>query len=210
MKSCATASDDAMPKKRKHENKTQRLAKGVSKTKGHARDVAKRKSASRPRAGSDPRGTSSDARRKSPLARLIQSLGQEKIRFQVVGMTAAVYQGVMINTMDTDFWVDLPTRQYMRLWKLVREQGGSALSQTLYVLNDGKVVNFLFEVTGLKTFAVEYRDAFTMKMEGLKVKVLPLTRILKSKKTIMREKDLAHIPHIERVLSAQKKLKSKI
>lgn len=125
-------------------------------------------------------------------------------------MTAAVYQGVMINTMDTDFWVDLPTRQYMRLWGLIRTQGGSALSQTLYVLSDGKVVNFLFEVTGLKSFAAEYRDALTMKMEGLKVKVLPLTRILKSKKTIMRDKDLAHIPHIERVLSAQKKLKSKI
>jgi hypothetical protein len=199
-----------MPKKSKHENKTQRLAKGVPKAKEHARDVAKGKSASRSRPGGNARRTSSDARRQSPLARLIQSLGQEKIRFQVVGMTAAVYQGVMINTMDTDFWVDLPTRQYMRLWGLIRTQGGSALSQTLYVLSDGKVVNFLFEVTGLKSFAAEYRDALTMKMEGLKVKVLPLTRILKSKKTIMRDKDLAHIPHIERVLSAQKKLKSKI
>jgi hypothetical protein len=121
-------------------------------------------------------------------------------------MTAAVYQGVMLNTMDTDIWVDLPTRQYMRLWNLIRSQGGSALSQTLYVLEDGKVVNFLFEVTGLKEFAVEYRDALTLRMEGLKVKVLPLARILKSKKTIMRDKDVAHILHIERVLKARKKL----
>jgi hypothetical protein len=123
-------------------------------------------------------------------------------------MTAAVYQGVMLNTMDTDIWVDLPTRQYIRLWKIIRSQGGSALSQTLYVLADGKVVNFLFAVTGLKGFAAEYRSALTVKMEGIPVKVLPLLRILKSKKTVLRDKDIAHIPHIEKVLKAQKKLES--
>ena len=124
-------------------------------------------------------------------------------------MTAAVYQGVMLNTMDTDIWVDLPTRQHLRLWNIIRSQGGSALSQTLYVLEDGKVVNFLFEVTGLNSFAAEYRNALTLKMEGLKVKVLPLARVLKSKKAIMREKDIAHIPHIERALRARKKLEGK-
>jgi hypothetical protein len=121
-------------------------------------------------------------------------------------MTAAVYQGVMLNTMDTDIWVDLPTRQYMRLWNIIRSQGGSALSPTLYVLADGKVVNFLFQVTGLRSFAIEHRNALKGKMEGLPVRILPLARILKSKMAIMRDKDLAHIPHIKRVLKAQKKL----
>lgn len=120
-------------------------------------------------------------------------------------MTAAVLQGVMMNTMDTDMWVDLPTRQYTRLWNLIRSQGGSALSKTLYVLEDGKVVNFLFSVTGLKSFALEYRDAVTARIDGLPVKVLPLARILKSKKTILREKDMAHIPVIEKVLRARRK-----
>ncbi|HEY2081818.1 MAG TPA: hypothetical protein VGI88_03465 [Verrucomicrobiae bacterium] len=196
-----------MAKNRKDENKTQRLAKGIRKAEAHARHDAKRKGAARARARGHSRGTAPNARRKSPLARLIQSLGKEKIRFQVVGMTAAVYQGVMLNTMDTDIWIDLPTRQYMRLWNIIRSQGGSAMSQTLYILGDGKVVNFLFEVTGLKSFAAEYRHALTFTMEGLKVKVLPLARILKSKKAIMRDKDVAHIPHIERVLKARKKLK---
>ena len=112
----------------------------------------------------------------------------------------------MMNTLDTDIWVDLPTRQYMRLWNIVRSQGGTAMSQTLYGLEDGKVVNFLFEVNGLRSFAAEYRHALTLKIEGLWVKVLPLRRILKSKKTILRDKDLGHIPEIEKVLKAQKKL----
>jgi len=115
----------------------------------------------------------------------------------------------MLNTMDTDIWVDLPTRQYIRLWNIIRSQGGSALSQTLYVLADGKVVNFLFEVTGLRKFAAEFRSAMTVEMEGMPVKILPLARVLKSKKAILRDKDLAHIPHIEQVLKAQKKLGKK-
>jgi hypothetical protein len=121
-------------------------------------------------------------------------------------MTAAVMQGVMTNTMDTDLWVDLPTRQYTRLWKIIRAQGGSALSQTLYVLADGKVVNFLFSVTGLRSFAAEFKNAVTARLEGLEVKLLPLDRILKSKKTIKRAKDLVHIQLIRNVLRARKKL----
>jgi hypothetical protein len=197
-----------MAKKRKYEDKSQRLAKSVSKDKKNARRNIEGKSAARPGAGGHSRRADENARRSSPLARLIQSLGQEKIRFQIAGMTAALYQGVMLNTMDIDIWVDLPTRQYIRLWNIVRVQGGSALSQTLYVLADGKVVNFLFEITGLKNFAAEYKNALAGKMEGLAVKVLPLERILKSKKTILRDKDIAHIQHIEKVLKAQKKLKT--
>jgi len=41
----------------------------------------------------------------------------------------------------------------------------------------------------------------------MSVKVLPLERILKSKKTILRDKDRVHILHIERFLKGRKKLK---
>ena len=125
-------------------------------------------------------------------------------------MTAAVLQGVMMNTLDTDIGVDLPTRQYIRLWNIIRAQGGVALSQTLYVLEDGKVVNFLFAVTGLRSFAMEFKNAVTAKMERLEVKLLPLERILKSKRTIQRDKDLVHIPLIENVLKGRKKLEGGI
>jgi hypothetical protein len=108
--------------------------------------------------------------------------------------------------MDVDLWVDLPTRQYIRLWNLIRAQGGSALSQTLYVLEDGKVVNFLFAVTGLRSFTTEAKRAVAARLEGLPVKLLPLERILKSKKAILRDKDLPHIRLIENVLRGRKRL----
>lgn len=124
-------------------------------------------------------------------------------------MTAAVLQGVMMNTLDTAIWVDLPTPQYMRLCNLIRAQGGTALSPTLYVLEDGKLVNFLFAVTGLRKFAAKYNGAVMRKIEGVAVKILPLERVLKSKKTIRRDKDLAHIPLIENVLKARRESEEK-
>src|SRR5688572_20254152 len=117
-----------MAAKRKHENKPQRLAHSAPKTRRNARRDAEGKGSVGSRLGRDSRRASADARRPSPLARLIQSLGQEEIRFQVVGMTAGILQGVLTNTLDTDIWVDLPTRQYIRLWNIIRAQGGTALS----------------------------------------------------------------------------------
>ncbi len=40
------------------------------------------------------------------------ALSTEKIRFQLIGMSAAVLQGVPVATFDVDLWLDLPSRQY--------------------------------------------------------------------------------------------------
>ncbi len=124
-------------------------------------------------------------------------------------MSAAILQGVIVSTLDTDIWVDLPERQYVRLMNLILKQGGTALAPTLYVLSDGHLVNFLFTVHGLRGFDAEFKHAWDAKIEGEPVKVLPLEKILKSKKTIRRDKDLVHIFHIERFLKGRKKLEGK-
>ena len=121
-------------------------------------------------------------------------------------MSAALLQGVIVTTIDTDFWVDLPERQYIRLMNLVLKQGGTALAPTLYALADGRLVNFLFTVHGIREFDSEYRRAVDATIEGEPVKILPLERILKSKKTVLRDKDRIHILHIERFLRARKKV----
>ena len=121
-------------------------------------------------------------------------------------MSAAVPQGILMTTFDTDLWVDLPERQYVRLMNLVLKQGGTALAPTPYALADGRLVNFLFTVGGLRSFDAEYRRAVAVKVEGQTVKALPLTRILKSKKAILRDKDRLHILMIERFLRGRKTL----
>ncbi|MEI6076481.1 MAG: hypothetical protein WCS94_12945 [Verrucomicrobiota bacterium] len=124
-------------------------------------------------------------------------------------MSAAILQGVIVTTIDVDIWVDLPERQYVRLMDLVLQQGGSALARTLYALADGRLVNFLFRVDGLRKFEAEYAGAVDAKIEGEPVKVLPLERILKSKQAVLRDKDRLHILHIRRFLKGREKLNEK-
>ena len=196
-----------MTTKREHENdKPKRLAESVSKDRRNARLESGRKSPAGAGLGRHARRAVADARPVSPLVRLIQSLGQEKIRFQLVGMSAAILQGVIVTTIDVDIWVDLPERQYVRLMDLVLKQGGSVLARTLYALADGRLVNFLFRVDGVRKFDAEYKGAVEAKIEGEPVKVLPLERILKSKQAVLRDKDRLHILHIKRFLKGREKL----
>ena len=123
----------------------------------------------------------------------------------MVGMSAAVVQGVPATTLDTDLWVDLPERQYVRLLNLVVKQGGTPLAPTMYALADGSLVNFIFRMTGLKTFAQEFVHSREVLWNGLKIRVLPLKRIYKSKRDSAREKDLAHLPLLRRVMRGEKR-----
>ncbi|HEV2210418.1 MAG TPA: hypothetical protein VG167_16710, partial [Verrucomicrobiae bacterium] len=68
----------------------------------------RRKVPLRAQPGRHARRTVADAPEFSALPGLIQALGAEKIRFIVVGMTAAVLQGTPVTTFDLDLWIDLP------------------------------------------------------------------------------------------------------
>jgi len=150
-----------------------------------------------------------DARELPPLARLVQLLGEEGIRFQMVGMSAAIMQGVPATTIDTDLWVDLPERRYVQLMKLVKALGGEVLAPTMYALKDGALVNFIFKMTGLKSFDREYANSKEVSWNGIKVHVLGLERIYASKKASARDKDIAHLPLLQRVIDASKRMERK-
>jgi hypothetical protein len=100
-----------------------------------------------------------DAPEFSALARLIHALIEEKIRFQVAGMSGAILQGVPATTLDTDLWIDLPPRRSIKLLNLSRRLGAEVRGNTVVDLSDGTVVNFLYQVGGLHTFDYEFRHA---------------------------------------------------
>ena len=60
----------------------------------------------------------------SPLGAFLKALDEEEIRCILIGMMAAVQQGAPFTTIDYDFWVDLPERQYVRVLAIVRRLGG--------------------------------------------------------------------------------------
>ena len=130
------------------------------------------------------------------------ALRVEKIRFQLIGMSAAVLQGVPVATLDVDLRLDLPSRQYMRVVNLASAQGAKLARNTVVELTDGTLVNFIFEVTGLSSFATELRKARKLRFNGMDVPVMPLESIRKRKTAIMRPKDSAHIHYINETLRA--------
>ena len=110
-------------------------------------------------------------------------------------------------TVDYDFWVRLPERQYVRLLKIVQQQGGTIRAHTLYELSDGTQVNAVFEPDGLRSFDTEWRTSRWGQLENVPVKVLPLRRVIASKRAANRDKDIAVLPILERTLRLARRLK---
>ena len=140
----------------------------------------------------------------------MEALEAEDLRFMLIGMSAAIVQGVMETTLDVDLWMDLPPRQYMRVQNIASRTGATMGANTVAYLEDGTPVNFVFgEVAGLGSFANEFRHTRRLKFRGRRIRVLKLERILKSKEAIRRDKDLAHITHIRNLLRCRRALKAK-
>jgi hypothetical protein len=136
----------------------------------------------------------------SPLGAFLKALEEQDIRCILIGMMAAVQQGAPLMTIDYDFWVDLPERQYVRILAIIRRLGGTIMAPTFFELSDGVQVNVVFKPTGLRSFSVEYANSPVIDFEGREIRVLPLERIIASKKAAGREKDVAALPTLERAL----------
>ena len=124
------------------------------------------------------------------------ALNAERIRFQVIDMSAANIQGVPGSTLDVDLWLDLRPRQYIRALNIAVHEGAQVVRNTVVELLDGTLINFVYEVTGLRSFKSVFPKARKLQWQGVEVAVLPLELIKKSKEAIRRPKDLLHIEMI--------------
>ena len=122
-------------------------------------------------------------------------------------MTAAIIQGAPCTTLDADLWVNVPERQYMRLINFSLRLGATMVRQTVVALSDGKLVNFCYRLSGLPSFRAEQRRAKWFLWEGVRVRVLPLERVIHSKETAGRDKDLATLPVLRDIAASRKKLR---
>ena len=181
--------------------------RSISQAKEARRSERRRALSSRAQPDSDAAPTLAAAPAISPLDPLIEALRAEKIRFIVIGMMGAVLQGVPAVTFDIDLWIDLPPRQYMRVINLTVKLKGEIVANTVVAFGDELTVNFVYAVTGLRSFAVEARRCEKIRWGEHIVLVLPLDRILASKRACARPKDLAHIPLLERTIESKNLLR---
>jgi hypothetical protein len=122
----------------------------------------------------------------------------------LVGMSAANLQGVLASTVDVDVWIGLPPRQHVRVINLCRKLKATIQSPNKVFLSDETPVDFIYELGGLQNFENEFLRARKLSFHGLRISVLPLERICKSKQIAARDKDKLHIILIQQVMKLKK------
>ena len=110
-------------------------------------------------------------------------------------------------TQDVDLWFARPGAQ--RMLAAVKAVGGFYVAPTAFTPPrlGGEAIKLYDIVTGmhgLKSFDAEYRRAKTIALGDLRLKVLPLERIIVSERAANRRKDLVTLPVLEDAITTLK------
>ena len=120
---------------------------------------------------------------------LLRELTNAGVPFMLVGLGAAVLQGADAVTKDLDLW-----------FRSISDPGLAEVAQKI-----GAAFIRRIKCDGLLDFDSEYSRAVDVALvPGLIVKVLPIDRVLASKRAADRPKDRAVIPALEAAIAAIK------
>jgi len=138
-----------------------------------------------------------------PELRLLESLLRHKIRFLVVGLSAAALQGAPVVTEDVDLWFE--NLSDPKLMQALIKVGAAYIPPFGYnppMLGGAgsEPFDIALRMNGLDDFAVEWKRAVEINVGRLTLKVLPLERILASKQAANRPKDQLVIPVLQNAL----------
>lgn len=136
--------------------------------------------------------------------RFLVELEARGVEYMIVGLTAASLQGANTTTVDVDLWFKTTTDERIReaadaaggIWITGFGQMPASLGGALDRFD---VVNHM---SGLDGFEAELARSITITVERITVRLLPLDRILASKRAANRPKDRVVIPALEEALAA--------
>ncbi len=136
--------------------------------------------------------------------RLLHSLLRHKVRFMVVGLSAATLQGAPVVTQDVDLWFeDLNAPNFTRALQEVRAAyvPPSAINPPMLAGAGTELFDIVLRMDGLGSFAQEYKHSVEVVLGRQRLKVLSLERILASKTAANRAKDKLSIPVLRDALA---------
>lgn len=148
--------------------------------------------------------------------RFLQELVRAKVDFMIVGLSAAALQGAVVVTQDVDLWFrnidDAGIRQALRKVKAsyVPSMGDNP---PVFVGKAAELFDIVMHMHGLGSFEKERRTSIRVSLGSFKVSVLPLNRIIASKRALGRPKDklvLGVLADTQRVIEARSTRKKKI
>jgi hypothetical protein len=137
---------------------------------------------------------------------LLAALNAHGARFIVIGLGAAVLQGAPVSTQDLDLWLEHPGDDAVR--QAAADAGGFWISpfgmQPPAFGGDGlERIDVVLTAHGLEDFASEYERALVAEIDEISVRVLPLERVIASKTSTNRPKDVAALPALDATLRAR-------
>ncbi len=141
--------------------------------------------------------------------RFLSELHQRGVRYLLIGASAANAQGARIATVDMDLWFEDATDP--RIAEATSAAGGVWVSGTFGMrppqiggLAKADRFDVVTHAHGLDAFEQEFDRAKSIEIDGVMLKILPLKRIIVSKRAAGRPRDLAQIPALEEALAVLK------
>ena len=149
----------------------------------------------------------------SLLVKIAKTMQKVRLEAIMVGNAAAALHGAPVTTLDIDFMFR-KTPVNMRKLKLFAKELDAQILKPYYpvsslyrVVNEdtGLQVDFMESIHGIKSFENLRSDAVEVEFEGNPLKVASLEKIIKSKKTLGRPRDLAVLEILEKTLDEKRK-----
>lgn len=140
-------------------------------------------------------------------ATFLKELIKNKVPFMVVGLTAATLQGAPVVTQDIDLWFG--ELQHPGIRKALKKVEGVyvpsfGLNPPAFAGKNLEMFDIVLTMHGLGSFKKEFKNAIEVPLGQFQLKILPLERIIRSKKVLEREKDKLVLPVLQDALIAGK------
>jgi hypothetical protein len=136
-------------------------------------------------------------------ATFLKELVRNRVAFLIVGLASAALQGAPAVTQDVDLWFKNLSDPGIRkaLDKVgavyVPPMGGNP---PMFAGGGAELFDIVMRMDGLESFTREYSRAIEVSLGRVKVRALPLHRIIASKRAANRSKDRLTIPMLENAL----------
>ncbi len=136
--------------------------------------------------------------------RVLDALLKRKVRFMVVGLSAATLQGAPVVTQDVDLWFE--DLSDPKLSQALQDVGAayvppSIINPPMLAGPGAELFDLVLRMDGLGTFAEESKNCVSLRLGCRRLKVLRLDRVLASKRAANRPKDKLVIPVLEDALA---------
>ena len=142
----------------------------------------------------------------------LRELKRQKVEFMLVGAAAAALQGAPVVTQDVDLW--FKDVKDSGIQTALRKSNGIMVpsfgqNPPTFAGDAVKLFDIVLTMHGLMSFDEEKKNSFEVVLGTLRVRVLDLARIIKSKETVRRPKDLLVLPVLRDTLKTLRHKKTR-